>query len=127
MQVITFALLKKAAPYLAGVSLVLGIGLYCGYHIGSYSLAKVKLALAIQQTNDAKAIATANAAAAAALAKADADANAAEAALGVADKRFSSEDADLTGQISAQAPQPGQDAPDAPVLAHTLDLLEKTP
>ncbi len=127
MQVVALALLKKAAPYLAMTIFGLFIGSYCGYHIGAKAVAAAKLALSVQQANDAKAVAEANAAAAAALAKASADANEAEAALAAADKQASSQDTALSSQISAQAAQPGQDAPDAPVLSNTLDALKAMP
>lgn len=127
MQAIAFALLKKAAPYLVGVGIAFGIGFYFGYHIGSDGIAKAKLALSIQQTNDAEAVAAENEAAATELVKANASANAAEATQAAAYKQFSLQDFKVTSQIAVQAGQPGQDAPDAPVLAHTLDALEGTP
>jgi len=127
MQVFTLALLKKAAPYLALAFFGLCIGSYCGYAIGSKGVAAAKLALSVQQANDAKAVADANATAAAALAKASAEANEAEAALAATDKQANAQDAALSSQISAQAAQPGQDAPDAPVLSNTLDALKAMP
>jgi hypothetical protein len=127
MQVVALALLKKAAPYLALAIFGLCIGSYFGYLIESNGVAAAKLALSVQQANDAKAVADANAAAAAALAKESADANKAEAALALSDKQANAQDTALSSQISAQAAQPGQDAPDAPVLSNTLDALKAVP
>jgi multidrug resistance efflux pump len=84
-----------------------------------------KLALATQQKDDAAAIAAANAIAASELAQADAAANAAEARMAAAREQAGVQETTLTAQISAQAAQPGQDAPDSPVLAATLDDLAK--
>ena len=124
MQAIAVALLKKAAPYLVLAAITSGIGFYFGYLLGSDGLAKAKLALSAQQLADAKAVAAVNAAAAAELTKANADTNAAEVALAAADKQASLRDINLTKQVASEAAQPGQDAPDAPVLAHTLGGLE---
>ncbi len=117
-------LLKKTWPYLMLAIIGFSGGFCVGSHIESGKLAAAKLALSIQETDDAKAAAEANAAAAFALAKESADADAAEAAASAATRQENVEDASLSGQIASQAAQPGQDAPDAPVLAHTLDALK---
>jgi hypothetical protein len=118
------ALLKKAAPYLAPAIMGLAVGLYFGCLIGAERLAAARLALAMQQASDAKAVAAADATAAAELTKASADANVAEAALTVSNARSNTEETSLTRQIAALVGQPGQDATDAPILAHVLDTLE---
>ena len=127
MQVVVLAMLKKLWPYLVLATIVLGFGFYLGYCVGSDGLAAAKLALSVQQADDAKAVATANAAAAAELVKANADANQAEASLTVADKKLGSQDTVLTTEIAAEAARADQDAPDAPVLSHTFDALGETP
>ena len=124
MSAIVLALLKKAAPYLVLATIGCCAGFYFGYNLGANGLSAAKLAVSEQQTNDAKAVAVANSAAAAALAKGASDANAAELALATADTQGRAEETNLTSQIAAQAAQPGQDAPDAPVLRHALDALE---
>jgi hypothetical protein len=84
-----------------------------------------KLALAIQQKNDAEAVAVANAAAASEIIATDAKANTAETGLAAANAQAGKWETALTGQIAAQTALPDKDAPDAPVLYAVLDEIGK--
>lgn len=125
MLLVLLPLLRRFWPFLV----IAGVGFFAGGCIGyRFEFAAVevqKLALATQQKDDAAAIATANAVVASELAQADANAKTAEARLASAKALAGVEEATLADQIAGQAAQPGQDAPDSPVLAATLDALAK--
>jgi hypothetical protein len=125
MLVVLLPFLKRFWPYLVSAGLCFSAGGYAGYRFELGAVDVQKLALATQQKDDAVAIAAANAAAASELAQSAANANAAEARLAVVKAQAGLRETTLTAQIAAQAAQPGQDAPDAPVLAATLDDLAK--
>lgn len=125
MPVVLLPILKRFWPYLITAVVGFFAGGYAGYHLEVGAVQVEKLALATQQKDDAAAIAAANAIAASELAQADAAANAAEARMAAAREQAGVQETTLTAQISAQAAQPGQDAPDSPVLAATLDDLAK--
>jgi hypothetical protein len=116
-------ILSKVGPYLIAAMLFFSAGSYAGYRWELGAADAAKLALVTQQKNDAAALAQANAQAAAAMAMAlDAD-NAAEAAIAASAKAGAAHDTALTTAIDAQATQPGQDGPVAPVLAKALESL----
>jgi hypothetical protein len=125
MLVVLLPFLRRFWPYLALAGACFFAGGCAGYRIELGAVQVQKLALATQQKDDAAAIAAANAIAASELAQADATANAAAARLASANAAAGAQEAMLTAQIAAQAAQPGQDAPDSPVLAATLDDLAK--
>lgn len=125
MLVVFLLFLRRFWPYLVTAALCVFAGGCLGYRFELGAVEAQKLALATQQKDDAAAIAAANAIAASELAQADANANAAEARLASANAQSGAQETTLTAQIAAQAAQPGQDAPDSPVLAATLDDLAK--
>jgi hypothetical protein len=125
MLIALLPLLKRYLPYLLAAGVCFLSGSYTGYRFEVGAVEVQKLALATQQKDDAAAIAAANAAAASELAQADANANAAEARLASTNAQAGARETTLAAQIYAQAAQPGQDAPDSPVLAITLDDLAK--
>jgi multidrug resistance efflux pump len=125
MPIVLLPLLRRFWLYLLIAGVCFFVGGYAGYRFEVGAVQVQKLALATQQKDDAAAIAAANAIAASELAQAEANANAAEARLASANAQAGVREATLTGQIDARAAQPGQDAPDSPVLAAALDDLAK--
>jgi hypothetical protein len=125
MLLILLPFLRRFWPYLITAGAGFFAGGYVGYRFEMSAVQVEKLALATQQKDDAAAIAAANAMAASELAQADASANAAEARLASTNVQAGAQEATLAARIAAQAAQPGQDAPDARVLAAALDDLAK--
>jgi len=125
MLAVLLPVLRKFGPYIVVAGLCFAGGCYAGDRFEHGAAEAAQLALVTQQKNDAAAVADANAVAAADLAQAAARANTAEAKLALENARAGSWETTLTSQIAAQAALPGKDAPDAPVLATTLDVIAK--
>ena len=125
MLVVLLPFLRRFWPYLLTAGVSFFSGGYAGYRFELGAVDVQKYALATQQKDDAAAIATANAIAASQLAQANSSANVAEARLASMNAQAGVQETSLAAQIVVQAAQPGQDAPDSPVLAAALDALSK--
>jgi hypothetical protein len=123
MLMILLPFLKKFWPYIAVAGICFTGGCAAGYRFEIGAVDAAKLALVIQQKNDAEAVALANAAAASEIIATDAKANTAEAGLAAANARSGNWETALTTEIAVQTALPDKDAPDAPVLSAVLDKI----
>jgi hypothetical protein len=125
MFMVMMPFLEKFAPYFIAAALSFSAGGYAGYRFEFGYVEAAKLALATQQKNDATAAATANALAATYIAELERKDNAVERSFSSAVTKADLSAGVFGAQIASQAAEPGQDAPDAPVLSATLDEIAK--
>jgi hypothetical protein len=123
MPPILISLLAKLGPYAAAALIAFGGGVYVTHKFDLGAIDAAKLALAAQVQADDQAAAAANAKAEADLAAAKEQDDQAMSQLQIRLSAAQTAGADLRTQIAKQAGEPDQDAPLAPVLATTLDVL----
>ncbi len=123
MPPILLSLASKLGPYVAAALIAFSAGAFVTHKFDLGAIDAAKLALVQQQQADVVAVAKANAQAAAAVAAAKAQDDQVMSQLQTRLSATQDAAGDLRAKIAAQAAQPGQDAPVAPVLAGVLSVL----